>query len=145
MYLRCSHRLCLLFPMFFFVALLPLSYRQGKFRISSAIRFSGSSSFKLNLVDLNVLPDLNLRLAKLSLLQQSVYQNLHVAAVTLFLSYVAKFENYGTLFFVHFQRIDVKSNRCFSGLPLISIILYSPALFQNLKKSVLLLEKKCPN
>ena len=29
---------CVLFPIFFFAAVLPLSYRQGKFRTSSAIR-----------------------------------------------------------------------------------------------------------
>ena len=35
---------CVLFPVFFFVALLPLSYRQRKFRTSSAIRSSEAAT-----------------------------------------------------------------------------------------------------
>ena len=62
------------FSDFFFVALLPLSYRLGKFRTSYAIGFaickatgSSFSSFKLLLVDLTVFPNLNLRLGKIKL------------------------------------------------------------------------------
>ena len=42
----------------------------------------------------------------MSLLQQYVYQNFHVSAVTPFLSYVIKLKNYMTLFFsfIFFQR-----------------------------------------
>ena len=84
------------FSFFFFVVLLPLSYKQGKFRTSSAIRSSeaasrqvysdeiceifrntyfeehmratafSSSSFKLlDLIDLTIFPDLNLKLGKI--------------------------------------------------------------------------------
>ena len=35
---------CVLFPIFFFVALLPLSYRQGKFRASSATHSSEAAT-----------------------------------------------------------------------------------------------------
>ena len=35
---------CVLFPIFFFAALLPLSYGQGKFRTSSAIRSSEAAA-----------------------------------------------------------------------------------------------------
>ena len=35
---------CVLFPIFFFAAVLPLSYRQGKFRTSSAIRSSEAAT-----------------------------------------------------------------------------------------------------
>ena len=57
-----------------------------------------SPSFKLDLVDLTVFPDLNLKYnidLKLSLfLRQYVYQIFHFTAATLLLSYVIKFEQY---------------------------------------------------
>ena len=59
-----------------------------------------SSSFKLDLVDLNVFPDSNLRLAKINKpLQQYAYQNFHVFAGVPLFSYVIKLKNYRTLFF----------------------------------------------
>ena len=66
---------------------------------------SSSSSFKLDLVDLTVFPDLNLRLAKIkSFTTVCISPNFHVSAVTLFLSYVINFENDGTLFFHSFSK-----------------------------------------
>ena len=63
---------------------------------------SSSSSFKLDLVDLTVFSDLNLRLTKFK--PFTTLCIFHVPAVTLFLSYVIKFENDGTFFFQTFSK-----------------------------------------
>ena len=56
-----------------------------------------SSSFKLDLVDLTVFPDSNLRLKLINLLQQYAYQNFHVSAVTPLLSHVIKLKRFDIL------------------------------------------------
>ena len=77
----------------FLVVLLPLSYRQEKFRTSSAIRFaigktttSSSSSFKLFSVNLTVFPDLNLRLAKIK-----PFTTVRIAKFSRFCSHASSF------------------------------------------------------
>ena len=83
-------------------------FSYGIGRISKNIYFEehlrmtafSSSSFKLDLVDLTVFPDSNLRLAKINKpLTTYAYQNFHVSAVTPLLSHVIKLKNYRTLFF----------------------------------------------
>ena len=78
-----------------------------------------SSYFKLDLVDLTVFSDSNLRLAKInkSLTTWCVSKLLPLRHHS-FCHYA-----YSPLFFHSSQWIDVKSNRCFSGNSLISIIL----------------------
>ena len=84
-----------------------------------------SSSIKLDSVDLTIFSDLNLRLAKInkSLTTGCVSKfSRFCSHASSFLRYQAKkLQNF--VLFIHFQWIDVKSNRCFSGLTLISIIL----------------------
>ena len=104
---------------------------------------SGSSSFKLDLIDLTVSSDLNLRLTKFKpfttlCISSNISRSCshafsflcyQVPAVTLFLSYVIKFLQSHFLFpmlssskmtelffFSRFQRIDVKSNICHSAV-----------------------------
>ena len=85
-----------------------------------------SSSFKLDLVDLTVFPDSNLRLAKINKPLTPVC----VSKFSRFCSHASSFLRYQAqklqnfVFFIHFQWIDVKSNRCFGGNSLISIILW---------------------
>ena len=84
-----------------------------------------SSSFKLDLVDLTVFPDSNLRLAKINKPLTTVC----VSKFSRFCSHASSFLRYqaqklqNSVFFIHFPWIDVKSKRCFGGLSLISIIL----------------------
>ena len=61
-----------------------------------------SSSFKLDLVDLAVFSDLNLRLAKINLFTTYVNQSFQVSAVPLLLSYIIKLIT-EFCFFIHFQ------------------------------------------
>ena len=85
-----------------------------------------SFSFKIDLVDLTVFPDSNLRLAKINKPLTTVC----VSKFSRFCSHASSFLRYQAqklqnfVFFIHFQWIDVKSNRCFGGLSLISIILW---------------------
>ena len=85
-----------------------------------------SSSFKLDLVDLTVFPDSNLRLAKINKPLTTVC----VSKFSRFCSHASSFLRYQAqklqnfVFFIHFQWIDFKSNRCFGGNSLISIILW---------------------
>ena len=85
-----------------------------------------SSSFKLDLVDLTVFLDSNLRLAKINKPLTTVC----VSKFSRFCSHASSFLRYQAqklqnfVFFIHFQWIDVKSNRCLGGLSLISIILW---------------------
>ena len=76
-----------------------------------------SSSFKLDLVDLTVFSDLNLRLAKTKPFTTVCISKFSTA--TFLLYYVIMFKNYQTLF-IYFQWIDVKNNRCSSDLSLTS-------------------------
>ena len=84
-----------------------------------------SSSFKLDLVDLTVFPNSNLRLAKINKPLTTVC----VSKFSRFCSHASSFLRYqaqklqNSVFFIHFPWIDVKSKRCFGGLSLISIIL----------------------
>ena len=55
---------------------------------------------------------------------QHLYQNFHVSKVTFFLSCVINLKITELGFFMSFQWIDVKNNRCLRGLSLISIILW---------------------
>ena len=64
---------------------------------------SSFSSFKLDLVDLNVFPDLDLRLAKIKPFREVCISKFSVSVATLLLSYVIKFENYQILFFHSFS------------------------------------------
>ena len=86
-----------------------------------------SSSFKLDLVDLTVFPDSNLRLAKINkpLTRVCVSKfSRFCSRASSFLRYQAqKLQNF--VFFIHFRWIDVKSNRCFGVILLISIILWA--------------------
>ena len=85
-----------------------------------------SSSFKLDLVDLTVFLDSNLRLAKINKPLTTVC----VSKFSRFCSHASSFLRYQAqklqnfVFFIHFQWIDFKSNRCFGGNSLISIILW---------------------
>ena len=90
-----------------------------------ATAFSSSSSFKLlDLIDLTIFPDSNLKLGKIKPFTTVCITHFHVSAVPLFLSYLSSSKITELCFFIHFQRIDVKNKRCFSGLSLISIILW---------------------
>ena len=82
-----------------------------------------SSSFKLGLADVTVFSDLNLALTN------AFYNSMHTKIsiflqARLFFSMLSSLNITELCFFIHFQRIDVKSNRCFSDLSLISIILW---------------------
>ena len=85
-----------------------------------------SSSYKLDLVDLTVFPDSPLRLAKINKPLTTVC----VSKFSRFCSYASSFLRYQAqklqnfIFFIHFQWIHFKSNRCFGGNSLISIILW---------------------
>ena len=85
-----------------------------------------SSSFNLDLVDLTVFPNSNFRLAKINKPLTTVC----VSKFSRFCSHASSFLRYQAqklqnfVFFIHCQWIDVKSNRCFGGLSLISIILW---------------------
>ena len=62
---------------------------------------------------------------KSSLIRQHVHQKFYVSEVTLHLSHKLSSSKIKEIcFFIHFQLIDVRNNRCFSGLSLISIILW---------------------
>ena len=84
-----------------------------------------SSSFKLDLVDLTVFPNSNLRLAKinkpLTTVCLSKFSRFCSHTSSLLRYQAQKLRNF--VFFIHFQWTDVKSKRCFGGLSLISIIL----------------------
>ena len=85
---------------------------------------SSSSSFKLDLEDLTVFPDLNLRLAKIK-----PFTTVCTSKWSCFCSHASSFLLSSSkitelCFSIHFQWIDVKSSRCFGGLSLISIILW---------------------
>ena len=85
-----------------------------------------SSSYKLDLVDLTVFPDSTLRLAKINKPLTTVC----VSKFSRFCSYAFSFLRYHAqklqnfIFFIHFQWIHFKSNRCFGGNSLILIILW---------------------
>ena len=85
-----------------------------------------SFSFKIDLVDLTVFPDSNLRLAKinkhLKIVRVSKFSRF-CSHCSSFLCYQAqKLQNF--VFFIHFQWIEFKSKRCFDCLFFISIILW---------------------
>ena len=85
-----------------------------------------SSSFKLDLVDLTVFPDSNLRLAKinkpLTTVCVSKFSRFCCHASSCLGYQAQKLQNIS--FFIYFQWIDVKGNRSFGDLSLISIILW---------------------
>ena len=83
-----------------------------------------SSSFKLDLVDWTVFPDSDLIQINKPLTAVCVSKSSRFCShASSFLRYQAqKLQKF--VFFIHFQWIDVKINRCFGGLSLISIILW---------------------